>query len=90
MTEAERVGYTENVLAHLNDIRKRCTYGALAYRLHVHPLSVSRYLGKKRPRASWVVNATTGKPTGYCKCEEHPDLYRSPDIIRDPDDLPDT
>ena len=44
--------------------------------------SVARkYLGEKRPEASWVVNSETKKPTGYLPEEMHPNLFKREVII---------
>ena len=44
-------------------------------------------LGGRTKRASWVVNAKTGEPTGYGADEKHPDLHRTEQIIRTGEEL---
>lgn len=77
----------EAVLNALNSARLRATYGAVAEFLGVHPRSVSRLLGKRRPKASWVVNSKTGLPSGYSPTEIHPNLLDNPRILRTADEL---
>ena len=69
------------VLEYLNRVKTRCTYGAVAEVLGVNSRSVGKYLGDRRPEASWVVNAQTGEPTDYLESEKHPDLYRTDRVI---------
>ncbi len=71
----------DKILEYLNHVKTRCTYGAVAKVLGTNSQSVGKYLGEKRPEASWVVNATTGEPTGYLETEKHPELYRTDRII---------
>ena len=73
----------EEVLAYLNEVCVRCTYGAVAEATGIcSALSVGKHLGEKRKEASWVVNAKTGEPTGYTDAQKHPCLNRSRHIIR--------
>lgn len=72
----------ESILDYLNRARVRCTYGAFGDILGLPAIAVGRQLSPRRPYASWVVNAGTGKPTGYAPADEHPDLYRTNDIIK--------
>ena len=72
----------EKILDYLNAARVRCTYKAVAEVLGGSPQSVAKnYLGKRRPEASWVVRRDTGKPTGYCPCQKHPQLKEKDHII---------
>lgn len=72
----------EDVLNALNSARLRATYGAVAEFLSVHPRSVARLLGNRRPKASWVVNSKTELPSGYAPSEIHPNLLDNARIIR--------
>ena len=74
----------EEILAYLNEVCVRCTYGAVGYAIGGVPAqSVAKYhLGEKRKEASWVVNGDTGEPTGYTDAQKHPCLKNSADIIR--------
>jgi len=58
----------------LNRRRTRATYGAVGELLRVPARSVSRWLGERRPEASWVVAKKTLRPTGYADGQLHPDL----------------
>ena len=72
----------EEILTYLNAVRIRCTYKAVGEAIGVSPQSVGRYLGTRRKRASWVVSAKTGEPTGYTPAEKHPRLKENKHIIR--------
>jgi hypothetical protein len=72
----------DRILEYLNKVETRCTYGAIAQALDINPRQVSRYLQPKRPEASWVVNGTTGLPTGYLPEEVHARLERTDRIIK--------
>ena len=72
----------EDILSYLNAARVRCTYGAVAEAIGVHPRSVGRLLGNRRKKTSWVVNARTGEPTGYAPDEKHPRLKEKAYIVR--------
>ena len=71
----------EQILDFLNTERVRATYGAVAEVLGITPRSVGVQLGSRRPKASWVVNAGTGEPTGYDAEERHSLLYEHAEII---------
>ena len=77
----------KEILAYLNAVHIRCTYKAVGEVIGVCPQWVRRYLGKKRPEASWVVNAKKGEPTGYTADEKHPLLKENKHIIRSGDEL---
>jgi len=64
----------DQILEVLNRHRVRATYGAVGDVMRVPAQSVSRWLGKRRPEASWVVAKQTLLPTGYTDDELHPDL----------------
>ena len=76
----------QTILECLNSAAVRATYGAVGEVLGVRPQVVPRLLGARRPEASWVVNGTTGEPTGYAPEEVDP---RLPDthVIRTGDEL---
>jgi hypothetical protein len=64
----------DEILEVLNRHRVRVTYGAVGEVMRVPAQSVSRWLGERRPEASWVVANQTLRPTGYTDDELHPDL----------------
>jgi hypothetical protein len=71
----------ELIISYLNKVKTRCTYGVVAEIIGTNSQSVGKRLGERRPEASWVVNASTGDPTGYSDSEKHPELYRTDRII---------
>ena len=73
------------ILDYLNEVKTRTTYGVVAQLLGVHPMSLGKLLGEKRPEASWVVNAGTKDPTDYSDEEKHPELYRTERMITSAD-----
>jgi predicted RNase H-like nuclease len=77
----------DDVLRALNEHKIRATYGAVGQYLGVPAIAVSRLLGARRPEASWVVSAKSGRPTGYGLHECHRDLQSSPDILRSGEQL---
>lgn len=77
----------ETVLAYLNREQIRATYAAVAAVVGICPPTLGRTLGNRRPEASWVVNAVLGMPTGYKPHQIHPELLRTPEIIRSPREL---
>ena len=82
--------YTETIneiLDYLCTTETRCTYMAVAEVLRIIPRSVGRYLGQKRPEASWVVNGRTKEPTGYADNQKHPRLHKHNVIIRSGEEL---
>lgn len=71
------------ILQVLNGRRQRATYGAVGNAIGVHPKYVRRrYLGDRRPEASWVVLGNTGKPGGYSESEMHADLFSNDTVLR--------
>ena len=76
----------ETILGYLNAVPVRATYGAVADVLGVRPQVVPRLLGPRRPEASWVVNGSTGEPTGYAPDEVDPRLPGT-DVVRTGDEL---
>ena len=79
--------YINEILDYLCIIETRCTYKAVAEVLGINPRSVGRYLGQKRPEASWVVNGKTEEPTGYAGNQKHPRLHKHNVIIRSGEEL---
>lgn len=78
---------TKEVLDCLNTVNVRCTYGALGGLLDVPYRRVGQYLGEKRFEASWVVNKSTRKPTGYSQAQMHPELFTNEKVIHESDEL---
>ena len=76
----------QTILERLNAVPVRATYGAVGEVLGVRPQGVPRLLGARRPEASWVVNGTTGEPTGYAPEEVDPRLPGT-HVIRTGDEL---
>ena len=89
MTEDEQrelCQLAQKILCELSKRKTRATYGAVGCILEVPAWEVSRYLGCRRPKASWVVARRTvkrrgskrGKPTGYKPCQLAEGLCNSP------------
>ena len=76
----------EEVLDCLNRTKTRATYGAVAEVIGGLARGVGQRLGHRRPAASWVVNATSGLPSGYAPAEMHPDLRTAP-LVRTGNEL---
>ena len=76
----------ETILAYLNAVPVRATYGAVGDVLGVRPQVVPRLLGARRPEASWIVNGSTGEPTGYTPEQVDPRLAGT-HVIRSGDEL---
>lgn len=88
---AGHTGFTEEyrrmavlrILQVLNERRQRATYGAVGNAIGVNPKYVGRrYLGDRRPEASWIVLGNTGKPRGYAASEMHADLFSNDTVLR--------
>lgn len=78
------------ILQVLNERRQRATYGAVGKAIGVHAKYVGRrYLGHRRPEASWIVLANTRKPSGYTESEMHPDLFANNTVLRSGAELKD-
>ena len=77
----------DQILDCLNRKRVRATYGAVGAVIGRPARGVGSALGDRRRRASWVVNARTGRPTGYARSEVDPYLYQSGHVIRTGDEL---
>lgn len=68
----------DEILDCLDRKQRRATYGAVGEVLGIPARSVNeRLLGERSYRASWIVNAKTGQPTGYAPHEKHPELPAS-------------
>ena len=76
----------ETILDYLNAVPVRATFGAVGEVLGVRPQAVSRLLGARRPEASWIVNGSTGEPTGYTAEQVDPRLPGT-HVIRSGDEL---
>ena len=77
----------DQILDCLERRRIRATYGAVGAVIGKPARSVGAVLGGRTRRASWVVNARDGEPTGYLPHLKHPDLHRTPHVIRTGDEL---
>jgi hypothetical protein len=77
----------QRILDCLNARQIRATYGVVAQKLNVPPISMGRLLGPRRAEASWIVNGATGLPTECSVPETHPDLLTDARIIRTLEDL---
>ena len=79
-TGKEGVGSREDlmqkILAELCKMKTRMTYSAVACLLDVQPQGVGKWLGERRPEASWVVRKKDGRPSGYETWQCHPCLYK--------------
>ena len=82
MNARQKLDQVDEILEFLNEKRIRCTYTAVAEAIGTVPISVSSYLGRRRPEASWVVSKENGNPTGYSENERHPDLLKTEEIIQ--------
>ena len=82
MNARQKMDQVDEILEFLNEKRIRCTYTAVAEVIGTNAQSVSRYLGRMRPEASWVVSKENRTPTGYSENERHPDLFRTEKIIQ--------
>ena len=64
----------DQILDCLNRKRVRATYGAVGAVIGRPVRGVGSALGDRTRRASWVVNARTGRPTGYARSQLDPYL----------------
>ena len=76
----------EEILACLNRLKTRATYGAVGAVLGTPAQSVGQYLGLRRPEASWVVLSKTKLPSGYSNHQLHPKLTSAP-LVRTGEEL---
>lgn len=77
----------EEIVQYLDAEQIRATYGAVAGIVGGIAQGIGARLGHRRPEASWVVNASSGLPTGYGPSETHAALQRRTEVITDPDEL---
>jgi predicted RNase H-like nuclease len=75
------------ILSYLNRHKIRATYGAVGDMLGIPAIAVGQRLGKICPEASWVVSASSGKPSGYTESDYHPALFEQEKILRRGDEL---
>ena len=71
----------DQIMDFLESHQIRATYGAVGGVIGVPAQSMGKALGPRGPRASWIVRAKDGKPSGY------PELHRTTEIIRTSDEL---
>lgn len=72
----------EQVLDFLNAHKIRATYTAVGEAIGVDRTEVGKYLGERRPRASWVVYAGSGEPAGYDDpADKDPSLFDDNHVI---------
>jgi predicted RNase H-like nuclease len=76
-----------HILEILENAHQRCTYNALAGYLDIDMPRLFSALGLRRPRASWIVNQESLKPTKYTAEQEHENLYDHPHVISDAAEL---
>lgn len=77
MTDDWRKELVRKILAELGKRKTRMTYSAVACLLDVQPQGVGKWLGERRPEASWVVKKRGGRQTGYETWQCHPDLLQA-------------
>ena len=76
----------DQILDTLEQARQRATYGAVASVLGTTPRTLMK--GRERDRHhSWVVNRTSGKPTGYDDTLLHPELAHNEHLIESREEL---
>jgi alkylated DNA nucleotide flippase Atl1 len=83
-------GLLEDIIRFLNAEQIRATYGAVADLVGGIPRGVGARLTRlyaRSPEASWVVNESSGLPTGYQVHERHAALFRRTEIIRSGSEL---
>jgi hypothetical protein len=80
----------DEIVRFLNEEQIRATYGAVADIVGGIPQAIGERLGglaDMRPEASWVVNASSGMPTGYLPHQRHPALLSKTEIIKSGSEL---
>jgi hypothetical protein len=83
---AARALDVDSILDQLDQFHQRATYGAVAAIVNSSPRSLM--LGRDRnQRSSWIVNRSTGKPTGYSDEQTHPCLAERNSILSSPETL---
>lgn len=81
----------EDIAASLAAGRQRATYGAVAAIVGAIPRGLMARRPRE-PRYSWIVNAKTGRPTGYADAQFDPECLRQirageKNVIRNAEDL---
>ena len=69
------------ILVFLNAEQIRATYGAVGDVLGIPGIGMGAQLGPHSIQASWVVNASTGLPSGYADPDLHPALFSNAEVI---------
>jgi hypothetical protein len=77
----------QQILACLNSDQIRATYGAVGEVMGIPAIGVGRHLDESRAEASWVVSASSGKPSGYDQSNYHKALFSKHEIIRNGSEL---
>ena len=76
----------DEIVDKLDSHAQRATYGAVARLLGHSPRSLLK--GRERERRfSWIVNSTTGLPTGYAADQIDPRVPESGRVIADYEEL---
>lgn len=74
----------DSILDQLDQFHQRATYGAVAAIVNSSPRSLMT--GRERSqRSSWIVNRTTGEPSGYSTEQTHPSLKERQQILDQPE-----
>jgi predicted RNase H-like nuclease len=77
----------QQILTCLNKNQIRATYGAVGKVMGIPAIGVGRHLGELRAEASWIVSASSGKPSGYDQSDYHEALFSKQEIIKDGHEL---
>lgn len=72
----------QQILVCLNREQIRATYGAVGEVMGIPAIGVGRHLGKCRAEASWIVSASSGRPSGYNHSDYHEALFISEQILK--------
>jgi hypothetical protein len=76
----------DEILVYLETNQVKATYNAVAAAVAIHHTQLVKLfplLGKRRHRASWVVNKDSLQPTGYTSKDIHPNFDRAKTVITD-------
>lgn len=71
----------DQILDFLENHQIRATYGAVGGVIGVPAQSMGKALGRRCPRASWIVRTDTGRATGYPKQDQTSDIIRTSDEL---------
>jgi len=77
----------EQILDFLSAHKLRATYTAVGEVIGFDRTAVARFLGQRRPRASWVVRADSGEPSGYSPADMDPCLFDDDHVIETGEEL---